>query len=731
MDEEEPGPEPVQPADETAPADEPNDGTEPEAKDDEDLTRFSPQKARSRIDEMFGRADAIRTRDIRSHGQMAVGDNATVADTIYNWNFGQKRTSWWAVVPQEHIDRLVGTYAPGPSDPELTESLASRSVVYLSAPYGGGRYTAAYVALAARHSPGRVVMIHVTRGARIAEAVDETCYSEDHGHVIDATAAESIEFMDLLSVAAIARDRRATVVVIGELADHGHDLGAFLVRHRRPAPGEVFRAHLRHRLESRGRCVAACEPPCRLRCVPAYVTRLAGDPLVERHFNEAMRLESAATIAAAVAESKPGEEAGVLAECLDRHLRDQARVMLRADDDERLPAGRRWSGSAEYRRLFRLAFVALEDVPMAAVYRAADRLAHPQPAGGDELEVPFEPVEFELEGLLSSGIRETGREAAGLGTPTTACLANPELVPAMLDIAWNERGLGARLMRWLDVLAVDPQAKVRERAGMIAGLLCRNDFDGVMTELVDPWARDARPERRQAAGLCLMTCAHVPVLRRAVEERVQRWMDPGPRQRYTHTHDSVAWAYAYGLGALLPYGTFGLRHLRRVGLDGWQRRSLLIAVGVEQTFRRDRAAALLGDLDDWVRSPEGERRLRAHACRAFVRLAQRECDRDDGRWPEMLRWHQCGDLDGDRLPGLWTAALSLPPTAAPAWRQLGRWIELGEQSPELAGRIVGLVRRLCRDLHLRDRLRHQHDHIWRERRASPLLAAVGAVIEGG
>lgn len=675
--------------------------------------------------DMLGRLGATTTGNISNEGQTAVGDGATAAESILytTFNVGAKSRSWHGTVPRERLERLVATYAAGPSHAELTGALGMRHVVYLNARPGWGRYAAAQVALAERHSPDSVVMIHVAPGERIVEAVDEASYAENHGHVLDAADAHSIGFADLLSVDRHARAKNATVVVIGPLTDRGHDLGEYLISHHRPTAAEVFRAQLAYVLRKRGKCVATCAE-CRLDCVSEYVESCVSRRGLLRHLNETLALEEAARTAAVIGKAEPGADLDqLLAGILNPWLRDQARIVLRASSEEGRADEEQWSGTEDYRRAFRLAFAALEGAPMAAVYAAAARLVRIQRTERSaDAPVP-DPVEFELDCLLTYGMQVPSRDIPPVGTPRTAQLTNPELVPAMLDVAWNERGIGPRLMRWLNELAGEPQVVVRERAAMMAGLLSFNDFDGVMDGLVTPWARSTRMRSRQAAGLSMLSCAHNPAMHPNLRARVARWLGNGS----VSTRDSVAWAYAYGLGRHLPFD--GLRDLRRIGRDPAQRRSYLVAFGVEETYRRDRAAAIVGELLDWI--ADDDKRLQVHAARAFVRLARLETPWGGVVWPELLLRRHRGDVGERQLAEVWHTALCLPSTAAPAWRALTAWWVHGEQQPAVTDRLTGLFKALNGDRRLHYRLAHQLDHVWRgQRPPSPLLDAVTTIIGG-
>jgi hypothetical protein len=661
--------------------------------------------------EVGGMLGGTAAGNIRNLGQTAVGAGAVAAESILfssTFQVSKDAKGWNGVFPREQIDRLRAGYARSPSDADLAVCLKERSVVYLSAPPGWGRHAAARVALAERHASDRVAMISIAPGRRIIDAVAEAKhFREDHGHIIDATVAQSIEFADLMAVDQQVGERHGTAVVIGPLAEKGHDLGSYLFPHRRPMPVEVFRSQLTHLLSGRKR--------------DAEIDTWVAHPIVRRHLNEAQSLEEAARIAEVISGAPADEAEAILLDDLDRWLRTQARVLLRASDGEVRGDRQPWSGSPEYRRAFRLTFAALDGSSLAAVYDATDlllRIQHNDPPDAE----PGPQLELEFDGLLSYGMRLPTWPVPQPGEPRLARLANPELVRAMLDVAWNERALGACLLRWFDNLARDPQRAVRRRAALLAGLLCFSDFRNVMGGLVEKWARSNRRNLREAAGLSLLSCAHHLELRGRLVREVERWVND-EQSSTSYTRDSVAWAYAYGLGAQLPYD--GLRRLRRIARDAWQRRSLLVAIGVDGSYTAERAGPMLDELRAWL--TDDEPYLPTHAARAFVRLARRrQADR-----PDLLGLCDQGLVGESQLADQWSAALGLPATAASAWAALTSWLDCAEKAPDLAEPFLQLIWAIARDQALQRRLAHQCRHIWREQRTpSSVLDAVTAIAEG-
>ena len=658
--------------------------------------------------EVGGMLGGTAAGNIRNRGQTAVGAGAVAAESILfssNFHLSKEAKGWNGVFSREQIDRLRAGYARSPSDADLAVCLKERSVVYLSAPPGWGRHAAARVALADRHAPDRVAMISIAPGQRIVDAVTEAKhFQEDHGHIIDATVAQSIEFADLMVVDQQAAERNATAVVIGPLAEQGHDLGLYLFPHRRSMPLDVFRSQLTYLLSGQQR--------------DAEIETWVAHPIVRRHLNEALSLEEAARIAVVIGGAPAAEAEATLLDDLDSWLRAQARVILRASDGEIRGDRQPWSGTSEYRRAFRLAFAALDGSPLSAVYHATDMLLAIERNDPPDAE-PGPQLDLEFDGLLSAGMRLPGRQVPRPGEPRPARLANSELVRAVLDVAWNERALSASLLRWFDQLAQDPHWDVRRRAALLAGLLCFSDFRNVMDGLVETWARSNRRNLRVAAGLSLLSCAHHPELRGDLIREVERWVT-AEQTSTSYTRDSVAWAYAYGLGTQLPYD--GLRRLRRIARDGWQRRSLLVAMGVDGSYLPDRAGSILDELCTWL--VDDEPYLPIHAARAFVQLARRQqADR-----PDLLVLCHRGLIGEAQLAGPWSAALSLPATAAPAWTVLTSWLDRAETAADLAEPFLQLTWAVTRDPALRRRLAHQCRHVWREQRTpSSLLDAVTSI----
>jgi hypothetical protein len=176
----------------------------------------------------------------------------------------------------------------------------------------------------------------------------------------------------------------------------------------------------------------------------------------------------------------------------------------------------------------------------------------------------------------------------------------------------------------------------------------------------------------------------------------------------------------------LPYA--GLHDLRRVALDAWQRRSLLIAIGVEQTYARSRAAEIIGELVEWTRSDE--ERVQRHAAQSFVRLARRSAESSESQWPELLGRLRDGELGTEQVAELWILSLSYPPTASSAWRVLTYWINRAEHHPAVAQPLLDVVDSMTGVEQITVRLRHQMRHVWREQRpASPVLTGIAAIIK--
>jgi hypothetical protein len=307
------------------------------------------------------------------------------------------------------------------------------------------------------------------------------------------------------------------------------------------------------------------------------------------------------------------------------------------------------------------------------------------------------------------------------GSPQVARLANGQLVSSILDVAWNGWGLGDHLLRWLDDMALDKQPTVHERAAMIAGQLSLYDFDHVVDRLIEPWVRSRSVRLRDAAGWSMLAASHHPELHQQLRLRMREWTRNGT----VYARDSVAFGYLHGIGHKLPYE--GLGHLRLVAEDLLQRRSYLVAHGVDQTYEASRAEAVIGELVTWGRT--GRERVQLHAARAFLLIARRATEPPGPQSLELPRRMRSGDVQADQVAELWVLALSYPGTAALAWRVLTFWLFWPDREQEVADQVLEVIASLATVPEMKARLSHQLVHVWREQRPSnPLLPAIATTL---
>ncbi len=672
---------------------------------------------------------AVTMGEVRSRGPLAAGAGAIAAGSIHVTTIDPRREKYSssAAFTGESLRRLADMYAVAPSDPDLDDALAVQSAVYLGGETGSGRHSAAWLALARRHGDDRVVGVTVAPGRTLVQAMDADTFRDGHGHVVDANTGAVPDLMDLATLQERAAKAQATVVVVGPPLRRGSDLGFYAVRHRRAEPVEMLRRQLLFRIGFHDKCLGDCSH-CAGACVAPWVEQCLSDPDLTAHLGATMAAHEIEGVAVAIAEKAAVDLdlSQLLAGLLPDQLRLQAGDIVRAPDDEARDDGRRPGGTAAYRRAFRIAYAVFDGAPMASVFSAANRLSVParpdaSTPGADAGAPVREALDVEVDLLLPDGMRAATDDPMSPGSPRVAAMANEQLVPAILDVAWNDFGMGERLLTWLDVLTSDPQPLVRDRAAMVAGRLGSYDFESVFDSLVQRWASGRSQRLHRSAGLSLLQSAYDTRLHQQVRRRMQQWVFEGS----INTRDSVAWAYAFGIGQLLPYA--GIHHLRVVAHDASQRRNLLVAIGVERTYAPSRAAEIVGELVDWGRS--GVERVQRHAAQSFLRLARRSGEAAEGLWPELLSRLRDDDLDVRQIAELWVLALSYPGSAAQAWRILTYWLMWGDRREVVADQVLATIRGIAVVPEIKVRIRHQLRHVWREQRpSSPLLDAVAAMI---
>ena len=640
----------------------------------------------------------------------------------------RERHSWSAAFTSESLHNLAEMYSPAPSDGDLDDALATQNAVYLGGDIGSGRHAAAWLALARRHDHARVVGVTVAPGRRLLQALDSDAFRPDHGHVVDAGAA-GLDLMDLATLQERAGRAGATAIVIGPPLRRGSDLSSYAVRHRRAEAAEMLRRQLLFRVAQNSRCVGRCDA-CVRDCVPRWVHHCLDNRQLATYLRSGLAANEVESLAVAIAAEASADLDldRLFGGLLPNQLRLQAREILRARDDENRDDGQRPGGNVAYRRAFRVAFAVFDGVPMASVFSAAGSLAvllraESAPTDLAGLGVAgADGVDAEVDRLLPDGMRAAPDDQPSAGAPRTARVANEQLASALIDVAWNDFGLGDRMLTWLDGLIADPQPLLRDRAAMVAGRLGSYDFDRVSDLLIRRWGYGRLQRTHRAAGLALLQCAYDTRLHAPLRGLMQQWV-----RGNVYSRDSIAWAYAFGIGQLLPYA--GIHHLRAVAGDASQRRNSLVAIGTENTYATSRAAELVGELVDWARS--GEERVQRHAAQSFLRLARRSDESSTGLWPELLTRMRADDLAVKDVAELWMLALSYPASAASAWRVLTYWVMWGGRATAVADQVVAVIAELTTVPEMRRRLRHQIRHVWREQLSTNSLLPTIAETAGG
>ncbi len=666
---------------------------------------------------------SIRVGSLRNKGgQAAVGHHATnIGVQVNHMGRPTEDASWSTPIPAHLVAQLVMSYTATGSDEDLIDHLKTQDLVYLTGDSGTGRQTAAMVALEQQAGAQCIATVRLAANIRLVDVVRRVELLGNHGHVLDISTTPHPDLITLAVLEDQARRQQAKIVVIGQRAQAGVDLGHYPVHHRPAKPEAIFRKQLAYWLEQHARCVGTCADCCH-ECVPPYVEVCLGHANLANHLHRIPPVAEIADIAKRIAETAPTAEAlaDLLAQLMPDPYRNEARKILRITPDEQKSATP--ALTPEYRRAFRIAYAVFEGEPLARVFSAAELLA-PSPESTTQPATVQRHLGIEVSSLLPPGMSpDTATTEGGGGSPQVARLRDRELVFAILDVAWNEWGLSGRLLDWLKRLVNEGSPAERRRAAVVAGWLAWFDFAQVYDTLVDAWAANAKRDLRSAAALTLVSTAGDKRFADAVGLRMRNWA-LGPS---AFRGDSVAQAYALGIGRSLDRR--GLTDLEMVAMDRRQRLNEVIAQAVAQLYEPAEARATMRELFQWSRS--GNEWLQLHAARSLVLLASRSARERGRQCPDlMLRIHH-GHVEPSDAAGLWALALSHPGTAFNAWQLLTYWLSRAEAYPELNDTMLGLLERLGQEPPLRTRLVHQYRHVWREQRPdNALLDRVGTMLE--
>ncbi|WP_431987266.1 hypothetical protein [Streptomyces griseoflavus] len=588
----------------------------------------------------------------------------------------------------EETRRTWELHQKAPQYGRMTGSLREHHLVVVVGAKGSGR-EATGCALLAERCAGGISVLHGAQDGLIQALLERNGRRLKRGHGFRVNlGAHRPDPAALEALARQAAARHAYVVVIVEdpEADPG-DLGPYAFRHLRPDPAPVLEAHLKAALEEhRAQCTAACT----LHGTGAFRSRVMADPRTVRKLGAAPSVHWVTRFARDLAGClhEPEDTLDTLLDTPVGDLRGLVRRFLKLSEQRTEPAA-----AGPYHQALRIAYLLGHELPLSDVIRAGTLL------GVDMLRVenrdtaPARPVfEADLDRLAPPGGGIAAERGGGMSdNPRRARLADPELMPAAVEVVWHDLPwLREPLVTWLRRLGSDDLERVRGRAGVIAGYLLRHDFDSVYRNLVRVWAISKSVNDRRCAALALDVAleADDPWLSQRVARQVASWAD-SPKWPF---QDSAARAYGTSLGVRDVATTLpALRALAgRPALVPY----VSVAYSLTALFlAEDGVEPVTEALGEWIRSENDN--LPRHAVRALLVLGPFAVGPDLPSRPRLAQ--QAIDDPGqeETLLLLWQRALVDPAHSGQAWKLLRDWLLAADQDEELARFLEKFVPRVC------------------------------------
>ncbi|MFF8986842.1 hypothetical protein ACF08E_26160 [Streptomyces globisporus] len=696
-----------------------------------------------------GQVDFVEHRAAREHSLLRTRRSAVTTGkhgtAFYVENYHGESASpssdeVWAL-PFE-ADAFVRVHEKVARHADMALSLKEHHLVVLEGPHGSGRYATAATLIAGVCARYALRTLHRDDGDLLQGVCEqaEALFEAGRGYVVDI-GAQPYGVRTLETLARIAVRAGVYVVVIGESAPPGADRPRHLVfEHGRPDLSAVLEAHLRDLLAThRARCAVGRE------CGPdgsaAYIARLADEQRIDRALGMAASVAEVVRLARKLAECVHSDEAdiaGAIGEWRDR-LPLLARKLLSLD------------GAPEadllldpHRQAIRIAYACFHGHPLADVIETGDLLSGtvlPRFESRDTAPVNL-VFSRDLDRLVPREMRapETWATTARADGPRRAVLADRELLPALLEVAWHSYGdLRKPLLRWLEAIVsgapgraagdvhVQGRAsrngsrkarvpeRIKVRVAEIVGILMRFDFDFVYRETVHPWAVSRSSVHQQCAALALEMAYAQEALSRQVTARLKNWA--GGHNRGLHNSAARTYGTTVGLQDLPT----ALRELRRLGTKPQLASSNAVAFSMASLFLEGPVDPVADELDAWITSPDDH--LPQHAVRSMLALGRFTVRTSRRGRPALAELALADERRRHLLMGLLRRALTTQETSARTWTLLERWLTGAEGDDALERLFEEIVPRV---LHgpLRGRALF-HLGLWRLRRPeSPVLRRI-------
>ncbi|KIE23943.1 hypothetical protein LK08_27325 [Streptomyces sp. MUSC 125] len=622
------------------------------------------------------------------HGNVAVAFNLSTGAVRATAEFqqtplGARDTAWRHRLYQRPpgLDRL----ASGLADTHLAVLLGQR---------GSGRDTTARVALAdACGGSDRLSVLH-SAGTGLAQALVERAdqhLTRGHGVILDlGTEEPGPAVLEALSLR--ARERGAYVGLIVEST--GADAQPpYAFRHPRPALKKVLEAHLRWALETRRAEGCPDGDGCTHQSEQEFLKQVLEDPRVDRELGATLPVRKAVPLAATLA-TYLHRDAEELGEAFGA-WRDRLRPVVRSFLGLTSPASDSAATAAHDPpwQALRIAYILCDELALSDFIRASTLLADEVLRAENRDETPVRPVfEMDLDQLVPPGMGVAAEPDAALSdNPRRVRLAEPELVPVVIEVIWHGLGwLREPLLGWLRRLAGDQLERVRSRAAVIAGLLLRHDFDSVYRDLVRDWARSSSVRDRQNAALAMAAAmaADDPWLTERVNRQVADWAT-SPRR---WLQDSAARAYGTPVGTRNVPAT--LQALQALGGRAALARYVSVAYAAAALFlTADGADPIADALGRWICADNDH--LPRHAVRTLLVLGPYAVGPELPSRPKLVDLAMGDPRRRQALVLLWQRALIDPAHSGQAWQLVRQWLLAADEDEDLAVFLDEFMEQVC------------------------------------
>lgn len=584
-------------------------------------------------------------------------------------------------------------YQRPPGLDRLVSGLAETHLTVLFGQRGSGRDTTARVVLAdVCGGSDRLSVLH-SSGTALAQALVERAdqyLTRGRGVVLDlGTEQPGPAVLEALSLR--ARERGAYVGLI--VQSSGADAQPpYAVAHPRPDLKKVLGAHLRWALETRRAERCPDGEDCAHRSEREFLKQVLEDPRMDRELGTTLPVREAVSLAGTLATylHRDTDELGEAFGAWRDRLRPVARSFLGLNGPacDSAPA----AAADPHRQALRIAYVLCDELSLSDFIRAGTLLADEVLRAENRDETPVRPVfELDLDQLVPPGMGVAAEpDTAPADNPRRVRLAEPELMPVVIEVIWHGLGwLQRPLLRWLRLLASDHLERVRSRAAVIAGLLLRHDFDSVYRDLVRDWARGSVRDRQYAAlAMAVAMAADDGWLTERVDRQVAAWAtSPFPRLQ-----DSAARAYGTPVGTRDVSGT--LRALQALGGRAALAPYASVAYATAALFLTAGGADPVADaLGRWIRADNDH--LPRHAVRTLLVLGPYVVGPELPFRPRLVDLAMGEPEHREALTLLWQRALIDPAHSGQAWQLVGQWLLAADKDEDLAVFLEEFMAQVC------------------------------------